>query len=141
MSSANVELARSIFVPWERGDFSSAEWAHPEIELVIMDGTSPGRWTGRAAMAEAWRNVLDAWVELRAKAEEYRELDGDRVLVLLRNTGRGKTSGLELGQIHTKSANLFHIHDGKVTRLIMYFDWELALADLGLPPEAFPADS
>ena len=29
---------RSIFAAWECGDFSSVEWAHPEIEWVIADG-------------------------------------------------------------------------------------------------------
>lgn len=27
MSSANVELVRSLFVSWERGDYSSTHWA------------------------------------------------------------------------------------------------------------------
>jgi hypothetical protein len=46
MASVNVELVRSIFAARERGDFSSAEWAHPEIEYVVLDGPSPGSWRG-----------------------------------------------------------------------------------------------
>jgi hypothetical protein len=57
------------------------------------------------------------------------------VLVLAGNTGRGKTSGLELGQVQPKGAALFHIRGDKVTRLVVYFDGEHALADLGLAPE------
>jgi ketosteroid isomerase-like protein len=135
MASANLELVRSIVAGWARGDYSSVEWAHPEIELEIADGPSPGSWAGLAGMAEGWRGVLSAWEEYRHYADEYRELDGDRVLVLTRYGGRGKTSGLELGQIQAKAASLFQVRDRKVTRLVLYFNAERALGDLGLPAE------
>jgi ketosteroid isomerase-like protein len=51
--SANLDLVRRIYAGWERGDYSSTDSAHPEIETVMADGPSPGRWTGRAGVAEA----------------------------------------------------------------------------------------
>ena len=131
-ASANGELVRSVRSPWERGDFSSTWWAHPEIEYVLVDGPSPGRWTGRAAMAKAFHGVLSAYAEYQVTAEEFRELDEERVLVLHSYMGRGKTSGLEIGQIASKGADLFHVSDGKVTRLVLYWELDRALADLGL---------
>jgi len=98
MASANLELVRSICAAWERGDFSSAEWAHPEIEFVLTGGPVEGSWTGLAGMAEGFRHFLNAWDESRLEADEYREVDDERVLVVVRLCGRGKTSGLELGR-------------------------------------------
>jgi ketosteroid isomerase-like protein len=88
VSSANLDLVRSIYAARERGDYSSAEWADPEIEFVLTGGPMEGSWTGVDAMAEAWRDVLSVWDELRPEAEEFRELDDERVLVLVRLRGR-----------------------------------------------------
>ena len=68
MSQENVDLVRSICAAWERGDYSSTDWQHPEI----------------------------------------------------------------LEQMRTKAANVFHVRDGRVTTIVLYFDREHALADLGL---------
>jgi ketosteroid isomerase-like protein len=131
MSEENLELAQSIYAAWERGDFfTSAEWAHPEIEFVIADGPAPGSWTGLTGMAKGFREFLNAWERYRVVAGEYHELDDGRVLVLVHAYGRGKTSGLDLGQVHAKG--LFHFRGGKVTRYVIYLDRERALADLGL---------
>ncbi len=132
MPSANLDLVRSIHAAWERGDYSSAEWAHPDVEYVIADGPSPGSWTGRAGLAEGWREYLGTWEGYRIVVDEYRELDDERVLVLVHVSGRGKVSGLELGQMNADTVGLFHIRYGKVTRMVQYFDRERALADLGL---------
>jgi hypothetical protein len=132
MSQENVEVVRSIFAAWERGDFGSADWAHPEIAFVVADGPTPGNWTGVAAMAETWREAMSAFEELCCEADEYRVLDDGRVLVLMHFSGRGKTSGLELGDVQMKGVNLFYVLGGKVTRLVIYWDRERALADLGI---------
>jgi ketosteroid isomerase-like protein len=76
--------------------------------------------------------MLSAWDDLRIYVEEYRAFDDERVLVLLRRAGRGKTSGIELGELHTRGAAVYHVRDGKVTRIVSYYDRDRALADLGL---------
>ena len=141
MSKENVELARSIFAAWERGDFSSLGWAHPEIEFVIADGPVPGSWTGLTGMAEGFRDLVNVWERYRIEASEYRELGGGRVLVLVQAYGRGKTSGLELGQVQARGAGLLHVRGGKVTRYVIYMDRERAFADLDLSEQDAHADS
>ena len=136
MGSANVELVRSIYAATERGDFSAVEWADPRIEFVIADGLSPGTWTGLTGLIEAWRERASAWEGLRVVADELHELDAERVLVLTRGAGgRGKISGLEVEQIRAEGAALYHIRDGRVTKLVLYFERKRALANLGLAPE------
>jgi ketosteroid isomerase-like protein len=127
----NLDLVRSIYADWEHGDFSRDDWAHPEIEYVVADGPEPGSWTGLAGMAEAWRGVSSAGENVRVLAEEYRELDDQRVLVLLDTSGRGKTSGINLHRVRGR-AMWFHLCNGKVTRRVVYWDRDRALANLGL---------
>jgi hypothetical protein len=86
-------------------------------------------------MADSFGDWLSTWERFRVVADEYRELDDERVLVLFQVSGRGKISGLQGGQIATKGANLFHIRGRKVTRLVLHWDRERALADVGLPTE------
>jgi ketosteroid isomerase-like protein len=131
--SENVDLVRSIYADWERGDFfTSFEWAHDEVEFVVADGPEPGRWTGRGAMAAAFRERISAWREYRFTADAFRDLACERVLVLNRRSGRGRESGLEIAQMQSAGMNVFHVRDRKVTKLVVYWDRQRGLADLGL---------
>lgn len=136
----NVDLVRSITAAWERGEYDSAEWAHPDIEFVIEDLPAPSRSKGAAAMRQAWSDFQEAWDEHHVETEECRELDDGRVLVLGRFSARGRASGMDVEQLRTTGANVFHLRAGKVTRLVIYFDVGHALADLGLAPDAGAAD-
>ena len=135
MPSANLDLVRSIYSSRESGDFSSAEWAHPEIEYVLMDGPSPTTFTGLIEMASGLRDLLSPWKDVRSMVDDYRELDDERTLVLLRYDLRGKASGLELDPRWTRGAEVVHIRDGRVRKIVKYFDRDHAFADLGLAPE------
>ena len=130
--SANLDPVRSIYAAWERGDFGRTDWVHHEIAWAWVGGPEPSSGTGMAGIGAPMRNWLTAWDGWYLETTEYRELDGERILVLYRGVGRGKTSGLEMGQMATDMANLFEVRDGKVVRLVVYWERDLALADLGL---------
>ena len=127
-AQSNLSIVRAISDAWERGDYSSVDWADSDIQFVIADGPEAGRCTGRADLAPSLQDFENAWDEYHSRVEEYRELD-DGVLVLTYATGRGKASGVEIGE---RRANLFQLHDGKVTSLVVYWDRMRALADAGL---------
>jgi len=133
--SENLDLVHSIYADWERGDFSNAAWADPDIEYVLADGPAPGTWTGLVGMAAGFGEFLNVWENYGVAVDEYRELDGERTLVFVRQSGRGKTSGLDLAQMGGNGAMLFDVRGGKVTRMVTYFDRDRALADLGLASE------
>jgi ketosteroid isomerase-like protein len=132
VASENLELAQRIYAEFERGDWTQTWWTSPEFELVFKDGLSPGVHSGPDAVARAWRDFLSTWEDLGIVAEEYLEVDENRVLVLVHNTGRGKKSGLDIETTSGKTANLLEFRDGELVRMTAYWDRSLAFADLGL---------
>jgi ketosteroid isomerase-like protein len=127
--SANLDLVRSIYADWERGDFSRDDWADPAIELVRPQSLDSDALKGREASSGGWREWLGAWRHFRAEAHDYRVLADGRVLVFGRMRGFPRLSGT---RTDTETVNLFHIKDGKVVRLVLYRNRDRALAALGL---------
>jgi hypothetical protein len=61
--SENLDLVRSLYRDhFECGEFfGPAEWAHPEIECVLVDGPAPDSGSGVAGMARVWKGSLAAY--------------------------------------------------------------------------------
>ncbi|HEY4451464.1 MAG TPA: nuclear transport factor 2 family protein [Solirubrobacteraceae bacterium] len=127
--SANVDLVRSIYATVGSGDYSSAAWASRDIEYVVADGVEPATARGLEELAQTMRRAFSVMETWRDEPELFREVDATRVLVLGRFRGRGRASGLE---VHQQVAQVFEIHAGKVTRIVVYFDRARAFDDLGL---------
>jgi hypothetical protein len=127
--SSHLDLVRSIYSDWERGDYGSSEWADAGIEYVIAGGPATGQVVPRWRAAGAF---LSTWYDTRVEVEDLRELNEEWVLALDRWTGLGKGSGLDLRQSPSHSAHVFIIRDGRVTHLTAYHERDRALADLGL---------
>src|SRR4051794_1052748 len=127
MSRENVEITVSIFAAWGRGDFTSADWADPDIEFVGADGVVA---RGTDETVGRWSDFLDAWDHFVVLADEIVEATDDRVLVMVRFQGQGRGSGTPIADF--SGANLFTLRDGKVTRLVLYTDRKAALEAAGL---------
>ena len=127
--SENVDLVRSIYTSWARGTFGATDWADTEIDFEIVGGPDPGHWHGIPGMTEGWQGWLAAWDSYSAEADEFRELNDGRVLVLGRMSGRGKRSGID---VDTAFANVLELRGAKVTRLSLYSSRDRAFADLGV---------
>jgi ketosteroid isomerase-like protein len=128
MSEGNVEIVKGIFEAWERGDFTSIDWADPEIEFSIP-GPDPHVHRGIEATGRAWVEFLGAFDDLRIAGEEFHDV-GDKVVVEQIFRGRGKGSGIPIDAI--PGGAVFTLRDGKVTRFQGYVTVEEALASAGI---------
>jgi ketosteroid isomerase-like protein len=132
MSEENLEIVRRLYASWERGDLNTPEFFDAEVEHARIGSELPGidgSWQGLEEFGTAIAGYVDALADLHIEAERIVDLGGDRVLVLSRQTARGKTSGLHFEH---ELGDLFTFRDGKVLRYHSYWDRGEALEAAGL---------
>ena len=122
-----MEIVRSIHRAWEKGDFSSADWADPDIEYSPPHERRLSR--GVTEMGRRFGEWIAAWENLRVSAEKIVGAD-DRVVVLNRFQGRGKESGTPT--VDFSGASFFTLCEGKVVMLEFFWDHQEALEAAGL---------
>jgi ketosteroid isomerase-like protein len=128
VSEENVDIVKGIFDAWSRGDFSSPEWADPEIEFSIP-GPDSKVHKGIEAAGRAWLEFLSAFSDLSIEAREIRDA-GDQVVVHQIFHGQGRGSGIPLGDM--PAGALFTLRDGKAIRFQGFVTFEDALDAAGL---------
>ena len=132
MSQENLEIVRAIWAPWERGDFSAVGWADPQIEWVIADGPTQGRLERPCRDGcglEREPEPLERVSRRSRRVPPGRRRPCPRALSVI---ARGKGSGLEVGRRLSQGASIHRLRDGKVIRLVTYWDRERALEAAGL---------
>jgi ketosteroid isomerase-like protein len=121
----NVEVVREMLADYLRGDYEAAlpAFAH-DVEVV----TALERFHGPAGVvteAERWEEI---WSDYRFEAEDLIEA-GDKIVLLYRQVGRAKGSGIE---VEERAAWIYTLREGKIARVEMFQDRETALRAAGL---------
>jgi ketosteroid isomerase-like protein len=141
MSQKNVEVVRQVYEHWAHGDFSVTGFFDPEVVYSRIGTETPGmegEWRGLEEMSVATREYFLAFSDLRIEAERMIDLGDDRVLVLTRQTARGKLSGAPFDH---ELADLMTLQDGKIVGLAAYWHRAEALEAVGLAEQDAHADS
>jgi ketosteroid isomerase-like protein len=130
MSQENVEIVREQFEATNRRDFARPmeDWAD-DIEVVPAPGSLTSAASGREAVGEFfgdWFRAFGGGVHF--EVTKIRGA-GDTVVLEARHHARGRSSGVEVAD------NLFyeyHLHGGKIRRIIFHESWSKALEAAGL---------
>jgi ketosteroid isomerase-like protein len=94
MSRENVEIVRNAFEGLVRGDVATfLDALDPEVEWKQVEEPRP-RY-GHQGVGEAIAQRLEMWDAPTFEGEEYID-GGDKVILLMRLSGRGKTSGVDV---------------------------------------------
>ena len=127
MSQGNVEIIRSLYERWLRGEMG-LDMLDPEIAM-IESNTIPGAASayGIDAVRKYITSFANYWDEIRFEPLEYIDAD-ERVVVVARLVGRGKTSGVAVDRIW---AYVWTLRDGKVLRMDGYANRQEALDAVG----------
>jgi ketosteroid isomerase-like protein len=129
MSQENVEIVRRHMEAFGSGDYAAALGAyHPE---VVCDATvrPEGRiYRGRDGVAEAIRVWGGTWEDWTWEIEELIDA-GDRVLMVVRESGRGKGSRVDVVQ---QTFWVFRLRDGEIVHATVLVDRAAAVEAAGL---------
>jgi ketosteroid isomerase-like protein len=97
VSPKSSDVVRKHFHAFESGGVEAvAEFWHPDIEWRAVEGAADdvGLMRGHDALRRYYEDWIDTFEELRAEVEEILFEAGDRVAVVVRNSGRGRASGV-----------------------------------------------
>lgn len=89
-----------------------------------------GPYHGHDGVRAWWRDLTEAFEEVRIEFDEVVELDGERVLTSQRLIGRFRSTGIDADE---RWAAAHWVRDGKIVRTAGFASRRAALGALGAP--------
>jgi len=122
-----LQKLQVLYEEWGRGDYSRSDIFDPGMTAETFGMGEPMQANSLDEFVENMRAWLSAWERpMVIEAEEMIDRK-DRILVMIRWSGRGKGSGIAIG---SEGAHLWTFRDGLVVRYEVYRDREEARAAL-----------
>ena len=110
MREEDLEAVTRGYEAWNKGELGAVlELMDPEIEWAPgVESPEAGVFTGRDGLAAFVKSWAESFDDFRLEPEEV-TVEGDRAIVLLRQSGRGRGSGIELD---IRTVHVWTIRDG-----------------------------
>ena len=121
----NVEVVRDMLEDYVRGDYEAALPAFAQSVEVV---TSLERYHGPAGVVEEATRWEEMWTDYRFEVEDLVDA-GDKVVLLYRQVGKSKESGVE---VEERAGWVYTLREGKIARVEMFQDRETALRAAGV---------
>jgi ketosteroid isomerase-like protein len=136
VSQQNVEIVRRVSDAFASGDADTLfalvapeiEWDFSHVDTWLEEKI----YRGYDGIGEFFGKWTEEWDDYRFEVQDILDA-GDRVVAIVRDEGRGKSSGIKLERQH---AEVWTIRDGKVIRIEPYDHKAEALAAVGLEGSA-----
>jgi ketosteroid isomerase-like protein len=130
VSDANVDIVRTVFEAWNNADLDSVtDLLSEDIQWREIGGRPERQATsGRENLREGLESLFETWQYYRLEPEEIQDV-GDRVVAVLREVARGRSSGLE---VEGRWGYVITVREGRLTRVEAYRDPRDARAAVGL---------
>lgn len=127
----NVEVVRSLYRAWnERATSKLIELFDEEVELRL--NVMMGPYFGHDGVLKFLADASADWSQLAMTVEETVS-GGDRVVVVVREDGIGRSSRVRITSIEN---HVWIVRDGKAVRGVAYPSRAKALEAAGLPRQA-----
>ena len=132
MSQENVEVVRAQFQAFQDGGLDDvAKYWHPDIEWRAVEGAADdvGVMRGESRLRRYYQDWIETMDALQAEVEEVLFDDDQRVAAVVRNSGRGRASGVMTeGRYYVACT----IQDGRIVSGREYETRDQALGAVGL---------
>jgi ketosteroid isomerase-like protein len=135
MSRENVELVRAAIDAWNGGDLEDfVSHAAEGVEWLEVEGrpeVEGAELRGRDEVQSGFESLLESWQTYRLELEQIRDAGDDRVVAVVREVARGRTSGAEIA---SRWGYILTIRDRKIARVEAYRDPERAFEAAAASP-------